>query len=119
LGILPQISFFLRNSTCSFYEARPAGLTRYRVGQNAIKFFAFLTSQEKVNKTLVGILGGSCSVNQAIQAARRHPEIRTLVLLSGGTDSDGETFIKSAAKTPIFGGAREEDTTALHQSRRS
>jgi dienelactone hydrolase len=82
------------------------------VGQNAIKFFAFLTSQEKVNKTLVGILGGSCSVNQAIQAARRHPEIRTLVLLSGGTDSDGETFIKSAAKTPIFGGAREEDTTA-------
>ena len=33
-------------------------------------------------------------------------------MLSGGTDSDGETFIKSAAQTPIFGAASEEDTTA-------
>jgi hypothetical protein len=38
-----------------------------------------------VNKTLLGIAGGSCGVNQAIQAAKRHPEVRTLVLLSDGT----------------------------------
>jgi len=72
----------------------------------------FLTSNDLVNKTLLGVIGGSCGVNQAIQAARRHPEIRTLVLLSGGTDAEGEAFIKGAAKTPIFGAASEEDTNA-------
>jgi dienelactone hydrolase len=65
-----------------------------------------------VNKTLLGVVGGSCGVNQAIQAARRHPEVRTLVLLSGATDADGETFIKGSTKTPIFGAASEEDINA-------
>ena len=74
--------------------------------------FKFLTSQDQVNKTVIGVVGGSCGVNQAIQAARRHPEIKTLVLLSGGTDADGEAFIKNAAKMPIMGAASEEDTSA-------
>jgi dienelactone hydrolase len=74
--------------------------------------FQFLSSQGQVNKTVMGVVGGSCGVNQTIQAARRHPEIRTLVLLSGGTDADGETFIKNSAKMPIFGAASEEDTNA-------
>ncbi len=74
--------------------------------------FQFLTTQGLVNKTVLGVIGGSCGVNQAIQAARRHPEVKTLVLLSGGTDGDGETFIKNAAKMPIFGAASEEDTNA-------
>src|SRR5215470_18207790 len=74
--------------------------------------FQFLSSQNQVNKTVIGVVGGSCGVNQAIQAARRHPEIRTLVLLSGGTDADGETFIKSSAKMSVFGAASEEDTNA-------
>ena len=74
--------------------------------------FKFLTAQELVNKTVLGVVGGSCGVNQAIQAARRHPEIKTLVLLSGGTDGDGEAFIKNSAKMPIFGAASEEDTGA-------
>jgi dienelactone hydrolase len=74
--------------------------------------FNFLASQQQVNKTLMGVVGGSCGVNQAIQAARRHPEIKTLVLLSGGTDADGETFIKSSTRMPVFGAASEEDTNA-------
>lgn len=72
----------------------------------------FLGDQNGVNKTTLGVVGGSCGVNQAIQASRRHPEVRTLVLLSGGTDAEGETYIKSAAKVPIFGAASEEDTNA-------
>ena len=72
----------------------------------------FLSSQNLVNKTVLGVVGGSCGVNQAIQAARRHPEVKTLVLLSGGTDADGETFIKNTVKMPIFGAASEEDTQA-------
>src|SRR5712691_2025386 len=74
--------------------------------------FKFLTTQDSVNKTVLGVVGGSCGVNQAIQAARRHPEIKTLVLLSGGTDAQGEAHIKSSATLPIFGAASEEDTNA-------
>ena len=74
--------------------------------------FKFLSGQDSVNKTLLGVVGGSCGVNQAIHADRRHPEVRTLVLLSGGTDAEGEAYIKNSAKIPIFGAASEEDTSA-------
>lgn len=72
----------------------------------------FLTSQSTVNNRTLGVVGGSCGANQAVQAARHHPEIRTLVLLSGGTDADGEAYIKSSPKLPVLGVASEEDTSA-------
>src|SRR6185436_1286925 len=55
----------------------------------------FLSAQSTVINRALGVVGGSCGVNQAVQASRRHPEIRTLVLLSGGTDAQGEAHIKS------------------------
>jgi hypothetical protein len=73
---------------------------------------SFLTSQSTVNGRALGVVGGSCGVSQAIHAARRHPAVRTLVLLSGGTDAEGENFVKEAARVPIFGVASEEDTDA-------
>jgi pimeloyl-ACP methyl ester carboxylesterase len=72
----------------------------------------FLASQNTVIARALGVVGGSCGVNQAIQASRRHPDIRTLVLLSGGTNADGEAHIKGAAQLPIFGAASEEDGSA-------
>lgn len=72
----------------------------------------FLTAQRTVNNRALGVVGGSCGVNQAVQAGRRHPEIRTLVLLSGGTDAEGEAYIKNSPKIPILGAASEEDTNA-------
>ncbi len=72
----------------------------------------FLTSQSTVNKRALGVVGGSCGVNQAVHAARRHPEIRTLVVLSGGTDAEGEAYVKDSPRIPILGVASEEDTTA-------
>ena len=72
----------------------------------------FLSAQPTVINRALGVVGGSCGVNQAVQASRRHPEIRTLVLLSGGTDAQGEAHIKRSATLPIFGAASEEDTDA-------
>jgi dienelactone hydrolase len=72
----------------------------------------FLTSQSTVNNRALGVVGGSCGVNQAVQASRRHSEIRTIVLLSGGTDAEGEAHIKSSPRIPILGAASEEDTNA-------
>ncbi|MBI2187792.1 MAG: alpha/beta fold hydrolase [Acidobacteria bacterium] len=72
----------------------------------------FLTAQNTVIARALGVVGGSCGVNQAIQASRRHPDIRTLVLLSGGTNADGEAHIKASRQIPIFGVASEEDGNA-------
>ena len=70
----------------------------------------FLTSQPVVNSRALGIVAGSCAVNEAVHASQRRPEIRTLVVLSGGTDAEGEAHIKTSPKLPIFGAASEEDT---------
>ena len=72
----------------------------------------FLSAQPTVINRALGVVGGSCGVNQAVQASRRHPEIRTLVLLSGSTDAQSEAHIKSAKTLPVFGAASEEDTDA-------
>ena len=72
----------------------------------------FLTAQGTVNGRALGVVGGSCGVNQAVHASRRHAEIRTLVLLSGGTDAEGEAHIKSSPSLPVFGAASDEDTDA-------
>lgn len=72
----------------------------------------FLASQNTVIARALGVVGGSCGVNQAIQASRRHPDIRTLVLLSGGTNADGEAHIKGSPQLPVFGVASEEDGSA-------
>jgi dienelactone hydrolase len=72
----------------------------------------FLTSQGTVNNRALGVVGGSCGVNQAVHAARRHSEIRTLVLLSGGTDAEGEAYVTASPKIPILGVASDEDADA-------
>ncbi len=69
----------------------------------------FLTSQDTVNSNALGIVGADCGANQAVRAAERHPTVRTLVLMSGGTDAGGEAFIKNSPKIPILGIASEED----------
>jgi dienelactone hydrolase len=79
---------------------------------------SFLISQRTVNNRALGVVGGSCGVNQAVHAARRHPAIRTLVVLSGGTDADGEAYVKDSPSIPILGVASEEDTTAAAATRK-
>ena len=73
---------------------------------------SFLKSQSTVNPRALGILGSNCAVKEAIHAGQHHPEIRTLVLLSGGTDAEGEAYIKNSPKVPILGVASEEDRDA-------
>ena len=72
----------------------------------------YLTSQSTVNPRALGIVASDCAVNQAVHAGQRHEAIRTLVLLSGGTDAGGEAYIKDSIKVPILGVASEEDSDA-------
>ena len=73
---------------------------------------SFLKSQSTVNPRALGVLGSNCAVNEAIHAGQHHPEIRTLVLLSGSTDAEGEAYIRNSPKIPILGVASEEDRDA-------
>jgi dienelactone hydrolase len=72
----------------------------------------FLKTQSAVNSRTLGIVAGDCAVNQAVHAGGHHPEIRTLVLLSGGTDAEGEAYIKDSPRLAILGVASEEDSEA-------
>src|SRR5687768_10612913 len=54
--------------------------------------FDFLVAQPGVDRTRIGAAGGSCGVDNAVQLARRHPEVKTLVLLAGTTNAAGEQY---------------------------
>ena len=71
--------------------------------------YAWLTSQPGVDKARTGAAGASCGVDQAVQLARRHAEVRTVVLLSGGIEAKGRAFIRDSASLPIFGAASQGD----------
>jgi dienelactone hydrolase len=75
--------------------------------------YAYLTGQPGVNKGIIGAAGASCGVNQSIQLARRHPEVKSLVLLSGNTDRDGRLFLKDTQQLPLFGSAADDDAGAV------
>ena len=75
--------------------------------------FAYLKSQPGVRGDVIGAGGASCGVNQSIQLARRHPEVKSLVLLSGNTDRQGRQHLKSASALPLFLAAADDDDGAV------
>jgi dienelactone hydrolase len=79
--------------------------------------YAWLTSQPGVDRTRTGAAGASCGVDQAVQLARRHSEVRTVVLLSGGLEAKSREFLRDAAWMPIFGAASQGDGGAVETMR--
>ena len=75
--------------------------------------YAYLRSQPGVRGDRIGAGGASCGVNQSIQLARRHPEVKSLVLLSGNTDRDGRHYLKGASTLPLFIAAADDDGGAV------
>lgn len=74
---------------------------------------AFLESQSGVRKDVIGVGGASCGVNQTVQAARRHPEVKSLMLLSGNTDLNGRDFLRKPPGVPAFLAAADDDEFPL------
>jgi dienelactone hydrolase len=75
--------------------------------------FQYLSSQPGVTKDVMGAGGASCGVNRSIQLARRHAEVKSLVLLSGNTDRNGRKFLQTSAGLPIFFSAADDDPGAV------
>jgi dienelactone hydrolase len=69
----------------------------------------YLESQPGVSHDFIGAGGASCGVNQAVQLARRHTEVRSLVLLSEGTDRAGREFLRASPKLPLFLAVADDD----------
>lgn len=71
--------------------------------------YQYLTSQPGVNKDMIGVGGASCGVDNSIQTAIRHPEVHSLVLLSGPTDRKGREFLRHSTTAPEFFAAADDD----------
>jgi dienelactone hydrolase len=69
----------------------------------------FLESQPGVNREMIGAGGASCGVDQAVHLAMRHPEVKSLVLLSEGTDREGRQFLRNSSDLPVLGAAADDD----------
>jgi dienelactone hydrolase len=69
----------------------------------------YLESQPGVTRDAIGIGGASCGVNNAIQVARQHPEVHSLVLLAGPTDLNGRNYLRNTAKTPVLFSVADDD----------
>jgi dienelactone hydrolase len=68
----------------------------------------YLISQPGVAKDTVGVGGASCGVQNSVQTARRHPHVKSLVLLSGATDIDGRRFLRTT-RLPAFFSVADDD----------
>jgi dienelactone hydrolase len=72
--------------------------------------FEYLASQPGVTRDVIGVGGASCGVDNSIGTARRHPrEVKSLVLLSGGTDFAGRRFLRESHQLPAFFAVAQDD----------
>jgi dienelactone hydrolase len=74
--------------------------------------YKYLAAQPGVTG-VTGAGGASCGVNNSIQLSRRHPEIKSLVLLSGNTDKAGREHLESKASPPLMLAAADDDGGAV------
>jgi dienelactone hydrolase len=75
--------------------------------------YKYLVSQPGVTAKIVGAGGASCGVNLAIHLAIRHPEVKSLVLLSGNADREGRGFLANSEKIPVLLAAADDDGGAV------
>ena len=68
----------------------------------------YLKSRPGVKADVIGVGGASCGVNNSVQTARRHQEVKSLVLLSGNTDINGREFLRKS-NLPAFFALADDD----------
>jgi dienelactone hydrolase len=74
--------------------------------------YEYLLGQKGVEKSRVAAGGASCGVGQASDLAARHPEIKALMLLSGGASETAKSYLAATPGVAVFGAASAGDTNA-------
>jgi dienelactone hydrolase len=78
---------------------------------------AWLQAQPGVERARIGAAGASCGVNQAVLLAQRHPEVKTVVMLSGGVNPAGRQHLRSSPGLSILAAASHDDGDAVNTMR--
>jgi dienelactone hydrolase len=68
----------------------------------------YLKSRPGVNADVIGVGGASCGVNNAIQTAMRHSEVKSLVLLAGPAELTSRQFLRQS-NLPAFFSVADDD----------
>lgn len=71
--------------------------------------YQFLLAQSGVDKARIAAGGGSCGVDNAVQLAERHTDVKALVLLAGSTNIAGINLVLDHPGMPIFTAAAADD----------
>jgi dienelactone hydrolase len=79
--------------------------------------FDFLTSRDGVDRNRIGAAGASCGVNQATQLARRHPEVKSIVLLSGGLEPNAREHIRNTPGLSVLSVGSVDDGNIVQTMR--
>ena len=109
------LTFDLRNFGES--EGKPqAQLTPQEAQASAAKWpddveaaYQYLVSQAGVKRDIIGLGGASCGVNNSIQSAMKHPEVKSLVLLAGPTNLAGRNFLRKSNMPVLYGFADDDE----------
>ena len=75
--------------------------------------FDWLVAQEGVDKNRIAAAGASCGVNQSLLLARRHPEVKTVVLLSGNATAEARDYLRQTPGLSVFASASVDDGNAV------
>ena len=77
--------------------------------------FDYLVAQPGVDKARIGAAGASCGVNQSVLLARRHPEVKTVMLLSGGVTPPAREYLRETPSLSVLAAASHDDGGAVGQ----
>ena len=82
--------------------------------RDADRVYDWLASQPGVDRTRLGVVGGSCGVALALDFAASHAEqVKGIVILSGPSDSTQRVFIARTASIGVLGAASVEEGAAV------
>jgi dienelactone hydrolase len=91
----------------SFQQQQPVIQEKWPGDVDAV--FAWLTAQPGVDRNRIGAAGASCGVNQSLLLGQRHPEVKTLVLLSGGASPEAREYLRKTPGLPVLMAASLDD----------
>jgi dienelactone hydrolase len=79
--------------------------------------FSWFIAQPGLDKDRIGAAGASCGVNQAVLMASRHPEVKSVVLLSGGLTSSARGYLQKSDWLPVMTSGSDDDGDAVNTMR--